>query len=388
MAEPRANPKRTHLTAVKLSGYKSIHNVEVDLNKSLNIIIGKNATGKTNFLQFLDDILFESYSKLTDFEAELIFQNRDRFRKTLSRKISLKDISFSGELPKVTESFEVIEEVDPNPMVKEGRIVYNVKGIGYTASFIKSGVPDEYAFIKKPFAIEDKGHKNWIISSAEQIRASYFISELKRAFRRVVLEAIIDKKQNSEETWENVIDTFEKSLNFVKPYLAAITPIEDVRLYSDYQIYTSKNEWAIKNLILEFKIDGDWYPFEDLSDGTQRLFYIITEITGIGSTTINRVILIEEPELGIHPNQLHLLMNFIKEQSKEKQIVITTHSPKVLDILEQNELDHIIIAKTLGREKGTQLKKLTQKQIDKAIHFMNEDGLYLSDYWLYAGLED
>jgi predicted ATP-dependent endonuclease of OLD family len=39
--------------------------------------------------------------------------------------------------------------------------------------------------------------------------------------------------------------------------------------------------------------------------------------------------MLEEPELGIHPHQLQLLMNYIKAQAKEKQIILTTHSPQV-----------------------------------------------------------
>ena len=47
--------KKLYLKEVHLSGYKSIKDVEIDFQPGLNIIIGKNAAGKTNFLKFLNN---------------------------------------------------------------------------------------------------------------------------------------------------------------------------------------------------------------------------------------------------------------------------------------------------------------------------------------------
>jgi len=96
------------------------------------------------------------------------------------------------------------------------------------------------------------------------------------------------------------------------------------------------------------------------------------------------IILLEEPELGIHPHQLHQLMQFIKEQSREKQIILTTHSPQVLDVLEPDELDRVIICH-YDSKKGTQLRHLTEKEINKAKKYMKDD--FLSDYWRFSNLE-
>ena len=43
-----------YITSVNLKGYKSIRDVSVTLNKGLNILIGANGSGKTNFMEFLD----------------------------------------------------------------------------------------------------------------------------------------------------------------------------------------------------------------------------------------------------------------------------------------------------------------------------------------------
>jgi predicted ATP-dependent endonuclease of OLD family len=52
----------------------------------------------------------------------------------------------------------------------------------------------------------------------------------------------------------------------------------------------------------------------------------------------NSIILVEEPELGIHPHQFHLVMEFLKEVSTRNQVIITTHSPRDLDLVSKSEL--------------------------------------------------
>ncbi len=106
----------------------------------------------------------------------------------------------------------------------------------------------------------------------------------------------------------------------------------------------------------------------------------------IETNKIDKIILLEEPELGIHPDQLHKLLLFLRQQSEKHQIIITTHSPQVLDMLNEDELDRITICE-LDEKKGTQFRKLKKAQIATAKQYMSEQGLFLSDYWRYGSLE-
>jgi predicted ATPase len=98
------------------------------------------------------------------------------------------------------------------------------------------------------------------------------------------------------------------------------------------------------------------------------------------------VFLMEEPELGIHPHQLNSLMCFIKETAQQKQFIITTHSPEVLDSISANELDRIqIMHYDEARETAIITRIPAEKQaiIQK---YMQEEG-FLSDFWKYSDLE-
>ena len=77
-------------------------------------------------------------------------------------------------------------------------------------------------------------------------------------------------------------------------------------------------------------------------------------------------------------------MKFLREQSKHKQIIISTHSPIVLDSVAK-ELDRIQIAELTPE--GTQLRRLTPEQQAKARMYLEETGL-LSDYWRFSDLEE
>ena len=52
------------ITFVHLKGYKSIRDLSVDLKQGLNIIIGANGSGKTNFMEFLNAAYELNYGQL------------------------------------------------------------------------------------------------------------------------------------------------------------------------------------------------------------------------------------------------------------------------------------------------------------------------------------
>jgi len=222
------------------------------------------------------------------------------------------------------------------------------------------------------------------ISSA-LLGANYISGKERRLPTQGEVKLALDKVE--EFYWEQLL-----------PVLQKYTPIKDVRFTRALNIYTDSDQQQVivKGLVLDFKVNSNWLPFDALSSGTQRMFYIVSELVTAfmllpanrwdESNEIDKIVLLEEPELGIHPDQLYLLLSFLREQSEKHQLIITTHSPQVLDMLNADELDRITICE-LDEKKGTQFRKLTKKKIATAQKFMKETG-YLSDFWLYSSLEE
>ena len=115
---------------------------------------------------------------------------------------------------------------------------------------------------------------------------------------------------------------------------------------------------------------GQFYPFSDLSVGTRRVVRIIA------SMLFDRrsMMLIEQPEDSIHSGLLRKLIDQIRTYSFETQMLFTTHSLDVLDILRPEE---ILLASAPGG--STTVRKLTPGEIDRAKAFLRTDGS-LSDF--------
>lgn len=93
-------------------------------------------------------------------------------------------------------------------------------------------------------------------------------------------------------------------------------------------------------LALAFKMDvGQKYPWEfesfAMSDGTLRVLGILL---ALAQRPQPNPICLEEPEATVHPGALVSLLSAVKEVADETQIIISTHSPDVLERCEADEL--------------------------------------------------
>ncbi|MBA3987334.1 MAG: AAA family ATPase [Flavobacteriales bacterium] len=389
---------------VILKGYRSIQNVEVEFQRGLNIIIGKNGTGKTNFFTFLDNALNFKYEDFYDFESTLLISNLSQVeisakRSSLKRDnfllenkiISTKDVEY-----KMKVDGDLIDLKEDN----EERTIFNNSNLNFQSNIIKHGVAQEIPIIDTPFSFTIDLKDNSIIKFAYLTESSnsFFLRTILAGF---MLDLGISRSLNEvefdmERKKNEIVNSFEHILNQVRPFLSKYTPIKDIRLSESLSLFydAKKKEIIINNIVFDYFTNDSWLPFSGLSDGTRRIFLIVTDLSvdgniyfkknsiGYSSIKYSRIILIEEPELGIHPHQLHLLMNFLTEQAKTKQIIITTHSPQVLDVIKQEELERVIISR-IDTNNGTLLTSMTGSEKEKAISFLN-DSMYLSDYWRFS----
>ncbi len=89
-------------------------------------------------------------------------------------------------------------------------------------------------------------------------------------------------------------------------------------------------EWTEKNADIPFKA-------YHLSDGTLRFICLATLLLQ-PEEYIPDLILIDEPELGLHPYAIKVLASLLKTASKTKQIIISTQSIALLDEFEPEDV--------------------------------------------------
>jgi len=117
-------------------------------------------------------------------------------------------------------------------------------------------------------------------------------------------------------------------LERVKSYLASIVPgIEDVA-----RVGLGPQE------TLEFrqKVVGAEHPWKfyasSMSDGTLRALGILVGVTQLAERKEPvRLVGIEEPETALHPAAAGALMDALREAAHHTQVLVTTHSPDLLD---------------------------------------------------------
>jgi predicted ATPase len=86
-----------------------------------------------------------------------------------------------------------------------------------------------------------------------------------------------------------------------------------------------------------------------------------------------RILLIEEPETGIHPRRIHEVLAFIRKIAEEKgvQVIMTTHSPLVLDEFAQ-DTDAIFVFDT--HEGETKVRSMEQIMEDRNQRIRRQGG--------------
>lgn len=386
------------LSKIHIESYRTLRNTTVSFKDGLNIIIGLNGAGKSNLLGFISGIpmmkfatnysIVQPQSLNTNYNYTLGYANVEDELTELDFQVEMKKptsvdndedsnivVRFTHKNnKKVVKDDTNVRSLDRKERAKLRNLIWQCHP--FIRSYIKFELPNDKDYLSSPKSVtlDDAG------GITEYFEHNFSFLDW---FQYDLEEMAINHNFADEGlNKQHILNRFEDSINAINlnHHLSSFSGISQIRLSRNINIYTTELSLLIENLVLEFLIDGQWMPWSHLSDGTKRSFYLIAQV----AFAKNELVLIEEPEIGLHPFQLHKIMTFIKEQSRTKQIILSTHSPEVLNILEPDELDHILIASI---NKGvTSFRNLNETQIQKAQSYINETGS-LSDYWIHSDLE-
>ena len=107
--------------------------------------------------------------------------------------------------------------------------------------------------------------------------------------------------------------------------------------------------------LLELRLEeksGFTTPARRLSDGTLRWLALLAVLLNPSPPPL---VCIEEPELGLHPDVIHILAKLLKEAAQTMQLIVTTHSSALVEEFNENPESVVICEKNHG---ATQLKRL------------------------------
>ena len=343
------------LDKLTIKGFKSIQILENFELTNLNVLIGGNGAGKSNFIDFFR--LLRAMMELP--LPELACANLNAY---ITDGGGSDDFLFNG--PKITKQNEVITRFGHNgyrfnlaPTADETFIINNEARFHDSTGWWEMGSGQT-----RPELLKDKGKRgavgernvasevydaisSWKIyhfhdtSKVAPMRRFETIDDIDylRFDAANIAPFLFDLQHNEKSVYNQIVET-----------IRLVTPFFD-----NFILKPNQNE----KVRLRWKQKGSDYPLkpQHLSDGTLRFICLTTALLQPKPPS---TIIIDEPELGLHPYAIDILAELIESTSKKTQLIVSTQSPSLVDYFEPEDI--IIV----NRSKGASLfKRLNKKAL-------------------------
>jgi predicted ATPase len=116
-------------------------------------------------------------------------------------------------------------------------------------------------------------------------------------------------------------------------------------------------------------------PARRLSDGTLRYLCLLAILVDPEPPPL---MVIEEPELGLHPDILPILRDLMVDASKRSQLIVTTHSTQLVDAMTAYA-DSVLICEK--KNSGSSITRLSQAEVERWKEYGS-----LGDLWMAGHL--
>jgi predicted ATPase len=326
---------------ITLKGFKSIKDLEDFPLLNLNVLIGANGAGKSNFVSFFtflreavegrlslyvakkggaDDHLFMGPKITKQIYAYLHFGlNGYKFclEPTAANSLVYADerIQFDGNPPST---------VPVDRSIGNGHLESNLKG---QLAGGQNKTISEYIY---------GSISGWIVyhvhdtsdTAATRRSCSIRDNEYLRPDAGNLVAFLLMLHDQHPSVYEKIRDTIRLAAPFFDDF--------------KFRPKASKGDVVIQ---LEWTQKGSDYPFHasQLSDGTLRFIALATALLQPDPPA---TILFDEPELGLHPYALNLFAGLVKKAAAKTQVIVSTQSAPLLDNFEAENI--IVVERTKG----------------------------------------
>lgn len=358
------------LDKITIKGFKSIRALEDFELSNLNVLIGGNGAGKSNFIDF-----FRMLRAML--ELPLPGLAGASLKTYIADGGGSDDFLFNG--PKVTEQIEVVTRFGQNgyrfklaPTADETFIIkdeardYEVGASGWWELGSGQTTPE---LLKDKDGRGAAGYRSvayYVYNAISSWKIYHFHDTSKLApMRRYetiddsdylrfdaanIAPFLYDLKKNAQNVYKQIVDM-----------IRLVTPFFD-----DFILRPNKNE----KVRLRWRQKGSDYPLKPhhLSDGTLRFICLTTALLQPDPPS---TIIIDEPELGLHPYAIEILAELIQATSKKTQLIVSTQSPALVDYFEP---ENIIV---VNRKKGASVfERLNKRELSSWL-----EDYSLGDLW-------
>ncbi len=325
------------LESITIEGFRSIKSQALPLRR-LNLVIGGNGVGKSNLVsafRFLHDIYHERLQTLSD---------------------SSNPANYFFRGPKVTPQihFKLRFVEDKIATEYEVRLGYGESRLYIVSEKASNHDSEKYSLPRTTLGVSTtivtyqgkesslrktgmKTHKD-VSEDISAYRVYHFHDTGQTA--RVKQSVRVDNNRSLDTDAANLAailyvlrETHPDHYNLIESTIRQIAPFFDGFVLQPLRA----NKEMIK---LEWRERGsdDYFDAHSLSDGTLRFMCLATLLL---QPEAPRLILLDEPELGLHPAAIQLLAGLLRQASHRSQILLATQS---VTLINQFEPEDIIVA--------------------------------------------
>ena len=313
----------TMIERIVIENFKSIRHLDLEL-KPINILIGANGAGKSNFISFfsltnhiykqrlqeyignnIDNLLYFG-RKNSDFMEGLFFSNKYAISYILR--------------PNKSGNFGYLEEFNIFNPNDESKTYYYDSLIQETDFFLENS--QKLDKIKKHLSelriyhFDDTSEGSMLRLAFSEINDNYYLKENGQNFASILYWILINHPQN----FKNI----ELQVRSVASF------------FDRFVVNPTRNDSNYVTLGWLEKGSDVYFNAHDLSDGTLRFMALTTLLL---QPDLPKTIIIDEPELGLHPFALNKLAAMMKQAAvKGSQVIVSTQSVNLVDNFEPEDI--------------------------------------------------
>lgn len=332
------------LKSLSIAGFRSIRELRDFPLHPINVLVGANGAGKSNFVEFFrmlralfqedlqnfvtqagggDGMFFEGPQVTAEIEATLAFGQT-------ALKLSLSPAP-GGDL--------IIKELGA---LNEGR-----KELGYYKVFargkrevqVSSWRDDLSNLILWPSYLDHiyDDVSSWIVYHFHDTST---LSPMRR-------DGPIEDSRELRPRAENLA-AFLRALRDEHPtrYQRIRETVQIIAPFFDDFLLEPRRKGEAEHVRLDWRQRGSSFPYQpwQLSDGTIRFIALVTALL---QPRAPAMLVVDEPELGLHPVALQVLAALMHEVSVKTQLVVSTQSPLLVDHFEAED---VVVVRRSGAE--------------------------------------
>jgi len=341
--------KLGRLQHIKLEGFRSIRQLDLDLGP-LNILIGPNGAGKSNFISF-----FKFMNKLQEKELQLHVRTQlNGADRTLyfGRKTT-GSIKINLHFPPNSYGAELVPTTDDGLVFARETAWFHGDEIGYQGGHKAKPLAqagDLESALPAPGRAAAAQHvarhiSDWKVyhfhdtSDTAKVKGTYSLFANDRLMPQGDnLAAFLHGIQSQhQDAYKKIVSTIQRVAPFFQNFVFTKEPNDLIRL-----------RWKHKG-------SDDYFDATMLSDGTLRFICLATLLLQPNLPTI---LLLDEPELGLHPYAIQLLAAMMRSASHATQIIASTQS---VTLANEFGWDDIIVVDQKNSE--SMFQRLKEEQV-------------------------